>query len=471
MSLALKRNYDLVVLTCALVPEPGTPEPATDLLLGLRLEAGNELLASVTVSIDDVRLPPDMGTVVAQHGVKRVGLPAYALSQIAEPLRHYRPDEPVWLTFGSPAGHLPTVPWEYLLQPTLGVPVLRLPSAAFEPAASAPPLQIALCAPVPDPEHAYDVPKHLSRFVEQVQEAGVGPTTIQVFTNSESGRKEMEQHGGDEVVVHVPDRSVAEPPPLPAQPGELEVGVPGRVDNPWLRWMLNTWTGGYVDIVHFVSSGYLSSDYGALDLAFSPLGEESHFTSRLVVAAELTAFLTRIGSWAAGFTIASRTAWPAGTRMLADTVAQSRPGPVLVDSPHHAADGAHDLAAGYAVMFAPELPPPPRSPGCSIYVHPMRIPNALSSPPLEQSIEQQVQALTLKGSPAENLLRGDVDVPAWLATNQRVLERYAADLLEPHVDSEHRDAVNSGAAEALEFVSEVLSEHLPPDLGAKEEPT
>jgi hypothetical protein len=260
----------------------------------------------------------------------------------------------------------------------------------------------------------------------------------------------------ENVILHSPDPLRDQPDPEPPGGDALETGVPGRLDSPWLRWMLRAQAP--LDVVHFVCPGYLSSSYGALDFGAAPLEELEQSSSRLVTAGQLIAFLTRAGTWGVGITIPSRMAWPAGLRILAHRIAQLRPGPVIVHAPHYAPRShGRKLRSAYRAAFTEENESPPATPAISLYIHPER---ALSAPPspgvvFDQPLQAHVGKLTLKGTASEERLVAG-DAPAWLAANQRTLERWAAESLDALTPEAKPRPIDRGVADALTFVSEVL---------------
>jgi hypothetical protein len=122
------------------------------------------------------------------------------------------------------------------------------------------------------------------------------------------------------------------------------------------------------DAVHFVCHGHLSGAHGALLLAQSPLGRTDDYFSGPVGCTELASFATQVGSWATGFTATRDNHDPAGMRALADEVAQTLPGPMLLyDSAHGPPD---HLAAGLRFVHGTEPQAPPCTPALVLYCQP-----------------------------------------------------------------------------------------------------
>ena len=142
--------------------------------------------------------------------------------------------------------------------------------------------------------------------------------------------------------------------------------------------------------------------------------------------------MTDIGAWAAGFTIPTVRAWPAGIRMLAHRLVKDVTGPVLVDAPHHRKTGP-GIGAAYRLLFGAPPVEVPRSGGMALYVHPQRVYGASS---VERSgsavvFEQELisyQSLTLAGTPLEDALTNAGQPSRQLAAKQRMLEQWTSEL-------------------------------------------
>jgi hypothetical protein len=457
----LNEHYDLALIEVrlAFASCDGPPRP----IVWVRLEVAGDTLLDLAMSTDEMRLPKTLAAVANNRGMQGICMPQRVLRQLGETLRMTRPGEPAWLRVASPAAHLPAVPWETLLQPALGVPVLRLPESLVTPVASTSRLDIAVC--VTDAVATdYDADAHLRRLVEQVGATLPGRTHLHVFCGSATSRRALDSAGLPRVIVHEPDSRAWETDEG-SSCGSSSRGLAGRVENPWLRWVIDAVDPTSVDVVHFVCPGYLSAPYGALDLGLSPLGVQDDRYCRIVTAAELLAFMTRVGAWGVGFTIPARHAWPAGIRLLAHRLDQLNPGPVIVDAPHYAPDGDSALGDAYRMLFSDMPTPLPCSPSCTVYVNPGRVREALGRSPkgeerrFESAVHERVGELTLESDPSPSLLGGASEPPAWLAANQRVLERWASTVIASGEEDEHRSAVVSGLHDALADVSAIVARH------------
>jgi hypothetical protein len=458
----LSEHYDLALIEVRLAFEvcDGSPRP----IVCVRLEIGGETLVEASVTTEEMQLPATLAAVANKRGMQGICMPERVSRPLADALRAKRPGQPAWLRVASPAAHLPAVPWELVLQPVLGVPLLRLPESLVTPVASTTRIDIALCVTEPV-EKAYDAIGHLRRLVRQLGDTLEDRTHLHVFSNSAAARAELRRAATPRVTVYEPDAAAWQGLDESSSTGSCARGLVGRVESPWLRWVMDALSLTSVDIVHFACPGYLSAPYGALDLGLSPLGEQDDRFSRIVTAAELLAFMTRIGAWGVGFTIPAQYAWPAGVRLLAHRVAQLNPGPVVVEAPHYAPDGDSGLHEAYRLLFGDVAAAPPATPACSIYVNPGRVREAAGKVAgdaerrFETLVHERVGTLTLESDPTADLLGGGAKQPGWVAANQRTLERWAATVIAPQVEGGHRSAIVSGLDDALTQVSEIVARH------------
>jgi hypothetical protein len=178
--------------------------------------------------------------------------------------------------------------------------------------------------------------------------------------------------------------------------------------------------------------------------------------------------MTHIGAWAAGFTIPTVRAWPAGVRMLAHRLMKDLTGPVLVDAPHHRRSGP-GIGAAYRLLFGAPPVEVPRSPGMAVYVHPQRVQQACAAERIESAVVFEREwishglSLTLAGTELDDSLTRSGQPPRRLAAKQRMLEQWASELLTPQVDSPYTEAANQGVADALAFMKDLIAKESPQD--------
>lgn len=455
MTPILQDHYEVPVIVVSLdVASLATGDEPDDPRILVRLQCGTKTRYEGSVLASEMRLGPTLAAVSGNAGVGRLDMPARVIDGIAAQIKDWPRDRPVWLRLGSPSGHLPTVPWENLLQRKLRVPMLRLPDVGLPATPGVRTLEIVVCASASQQDAPYDLNKCLMRVVEQVRDTMPGKTRVQVFTDDARQRARLRETC-PEVVVHTP-------------PAELRAGDEPRmadvVENGWLRWMIDALGDeAAIDIVHFVCPALLTATFGSLKLD-DPICSGPLTAWLPVHSAELVAFLTCIGASAVAFTIPSTRAWPAGIRMLAHCVMTELTGPVLVDAPHHDKRHPEALGAAYRLLFGPSACPVPRSPGLATYVHPQRVAQAVD----EQHAQDRTRAfeaqtatvasdLTLASIGLDELLATDAEPPRWLGANQRVLEQMAGEIIDPLCETDRRMASDQGVKDALAFLKDVLA--------------
>jgi hypothetical protein len=323
-------------------------------------------------------------------------------------------DLPLWLHLAKPLGYLNLVPWEQLLGPELGMPLLRLPDfLAKPPRESLNSLDVILCTSLPVAKESFMAIEHLGRMAEHISAIGPPNTTIHVFTDQEI-HKEVARGFATLPKVRVYDPTEARSLPTVAATKRV-LDRPGRIDNPWLVWMRNALQGRSVDVAHFLAHGYLSRDQGALAFAESPMQNVDSRIARFVGATELLTFLTQIGAWVAAFSSPEHNYSEMGLRLLADSIAQMRPGPVL----HHELRLDRDCASmadAYRFLFGRGSAKPPSSPAQFIYCHPSRLE---PQPPIAVPVFKGIKTTDT----VTRLYEGDKNVPAWIAATERYVEQ------------------------------------------------
>jgi hypothetical protein len=327
------------------------------------------------------------------------------------------PDRPLWLSLVKPYGYLGMVPWERLLQPRLGRSILRLPEyVSRPPRETSSALDVVLCGSGPISKEFFSIAGHLVEMVDRIQQAVPRRTTIHVFVD----RSVYEQ-----LPVSWQDRAgpVRLYPPKEAEryvvpDSDSRVTDPGgRLESPWLLWMRDALGKRSVDVVHFLCHGYLSRDRGALAFAQSPLKNEDQSMARFVGAPELTTFLTQVGAWSTGFTSPENNYSEMGLRLLADNLAQSRPGPVL----HHEVTRDPEfiaLAAAYRFLYSRSPEPPPRSPALLLYCQPSYV---APEQPLTRGLPTKA---AFEAPMTEAVFAAEENVPSWVAATERYVEQY-----------------------------------------------
>lgn len=428
----LQRQYDLKVLRLRLAGSG----PGTQIVFELSC-GGSGQVTSLTVPIEAIGLPSDADASAessAQLAEERFHLPEPAAGAIRDAVRADAPGgAPLWLRLSWPTGLLAAVPWERLLQPLLGVPVLRLPYHLISPRAPQQELDCVICVSAsirPSGPHA-DL---LDRFIEHIPPDLAQYATFHLFADStlfpEVARAGKQYAGAYRIHIH--------PPPQDRH---------SRRGNPWLTWIRQALGDRSADVVHFLCDCYRLREQGALVLAGSPFDDARSGSAEPLFAADLVELLNATGAWSVAFTSLPDAVSAAAMRLLQDQLARLRPGPVLLHEMKHP-DSRQALDAAYRFLYL-EGQPPPNSPAVSLYTHPFPSMGGRT----DDASEHLLNAYTL----AERLgdrLTGRGDRPAWIAASQRVLEASAGS-----IDTAAGADPNSGKRRAREFVLKALADH------------
>ena len=361
-------------------------------------------------------------------------LPSGMLTFVAHWLAENKPDQPLWVHLVKPYGVLRFVPWERALGDALPVPILMLPDFIFPPPReSSAVLDVALCGSAPlDREEGW-VHQAVNDVADRILEAQARRTRLHVFVDSAlaphlRAKYAATQRLGVDVFVHGPEKAM---PYLEDDPSSRLVDRTGQLRSPWLLWMRDALRGQPVDVVHFVCHGHLTRDNGALLFAQSPLERTDRFLAGPVGQTELGTFLTQIGAWSSAFTSVIDDNSEPGLRALADGIAQSRPGPLLMNT-LHADPGAAALVGAYHLLYSKDPMDAPKSSALSMYCQPYRVksihgPDAAPRGSVDFGVMRNVQQreaaelVTQSSSPLDAYFaKGDV-LP-WVASTERYVE-------------------------------------------------
>lgn len=299
-------------------------------------------------------------------------------------------EAPLWVHLVKPYGALRFVPWERLLPGVADVPVLMLPDFIFPPPRkSAPGLDIALCVSAPldcEDHHVFDAMCTAIDAILHGLDAQV--PRLHVFADRDMVRRLQDERAlPDNVLIH--DQMQAEPF-VTADPSLRLHDRTGSLRSPWLLWMREALRAYSTDVVHFVCHGHLSARSGAMLFAQSPLGRTDNYLAGPVGAAELGNFLTQVGAWSTVFSPPRNNHDPGGLRALADEIAQSLPGPMMLY------DGRHgpptELAQGYRFVHAEGPQKPPRSHALYLYCQPYLLADGRGKPNAEEDVGSSIRA-------------------------------------------------------------------------------
>ena len=188
-------------------------------------------------------------------------------------------------------------------------------------------------------------------------------------------------------------------------------------------------------------------------VSHSPVLNDDEEWSCFVGARQLCTFLDQVGAWSVAFSSPRGNYSISGLRMLQDQIARFRPGPVLFhDVARDPGRSGWDEAFQYA--YAIEETYAPLSAAVSICCHPDW---ALPGSTPDSKTQQLLKELTVAGRMPE-VFAGVENIPSWLASGQRALERSVAQLIEvsPH---DPEKVKSSGSADALRFAANLLERH------------
>ncbi|MGH8653855.1 MAG: hypothetical protein ACREYE_17545 [Gammaproteobacteria bacterium] len=434
----LQHQYGLKVLRLYMDSSEGRDH----VMFSFSLQDGEEA-ALLTASAEEIGLPhgPDAASCERrelQEAAFRI--PEYINSALAHLCRESElPGATLWIRLATPLGLLTAVPWERLLQPALGVPVLRLPYHVIAPRTPERELDLVICfsAPIAKPELQRNL---IDSFIEQIPLDLAKSANLHLFADLAVYRELLEvkrQYGGEyRINVYNPQEAST----LGKHAGE----------NPWLAWMRTALGGRSADVVHFLCHCYSVRDEGALALAESPGRNENLEGATLVSAEKVAEFLNATGAWSLAFTSPPSNVSAVGMRMLQDCVARRRPGPVLMHDMAHP-DSCRALGAAYRFLYTAEQPAP-ASPAISLHCHPFR---EAGVAPDDQS-DRLLDQFTLAGKLGDRLKNSSQ--PVWLAASQRILEATAGDLAAA-VEADP----DSGRKRARDFVLDALTEYANPE--------
>jgi hypothetical protein len=342
---------------------------------------------------------------------------------------------PLWLHLVKPYGFLGALDWEAALVPQLGRPLLRLPDFLERPRENRDVLDVALVCSEPVSEPRLNPPQVLQDVVAAVLSGSRRPrTTVHIFPD-ESYFDSLRQTFAAEPRIAVHDPQGAQMHGVMPR-GSVRCDEACELQSPWLKWMRDSMKGHSLDAVHFVCHGFVADQRPALALAESPLSNRDRRDARYVGVGELAAFLTQVGAWSAVFSSPPGNYSEAGLRLLADTLAQTRPGPVLYHT--LGAPGPDPVLQGmYGFLYAPTASPVPAQEGLFAYCQPALI-DTLASPDRAAPASAALAAnssLFESVLPPEEMSRDPLagtllpgDAPSWVSAAQRYVEQQSLQL-------------------------------------------
>ncbi|MEO8125156.1 MAG: hypothetical protein ABI633_14005 [Burkholderiales bacterium] len=392
------------------------------------------------------------------------------------------PGLPLWLHLVKPYGFLGALDWETALVPELGRPLLRLPDFLERPRENRAVLDVAVVCSEPVSEPRLNPPQVLQDVVDAVLTGSRrSRTRIHIFPDEvyyDSLR--IGFAGEPRVAVHDPQGAQVHGV-LPRGNG-AGVNAPGdkssELQSPWLKWMRDSMKGRSLDAVHFVAHGFVADQRPALALAESPLANRDRRDARYVGVGEVAAFLTQVGAWSAVFSSPPANYSEAGLRLLADTLAQTRPGPVLYHT--LGAPGPDPaLKAMYGFLYAPAPSPVPWQERWFAYCQPALIDMLATVPPTMatpasvalDANSRLFDSLTVP-PPAvvagrrQSRGRGDVaaavpppapgEAPSWVSAAQRYVEQQSMQLQRDGRDDDATSRVSDEVERTLAKLQSIV---------------
>ena len=385
MAEILKHEYKLLVLKISL----DTSKRQVFILMEIEKQIDGEYrhIDKYLITAESMDLPDKLEQRKTRYKGYNFTFPDDAMEWLQQCLTiHNTERAPLWLHLVNPYGYLGLVPWEQLIQKELDVAILRLPEFLAEPPKqNLSVLDVVLCSSMPVAKVSFMIIEHIVNIIHQIQTKVPRHTTIHVFVEGETYHQlnQMNFEFNDSVQLYDPGTSASY---MTTEATSRIVDRPGQIKNPWLLWIRDSLRGTSIDVVHFLTHGYMSSDSGALALAESPLTNEDQRMARFVGAAELKTFYTHIGAWATIFSSPENNYSEMGLRQIADTIAQTRPGPVVYHQIEHDND-AEVIGSVYHFLFSPDLNvPPPSTSSVFIYCHPSRV---VASPTKNNNISNE----------------------------------------------------------------------------------
>jgi hypothetical protein len=375
----LKRQFDLIVLKTELIGAPAS-EPNVRFTLQCKVEGTLQDIATWMAHTEALGLGERLDAQGRLGQGPPVELPGDLLQGLSDFMtQETNRDRPLWVHLVRPYGVLRFVPWERLLGEALGLPILMLPDFIFpRPRETASVLEVVLCGSAPLGCEEASVHHRVRQAVDRILEASVRRTRIHVFVDQEFAGSlhdgwKASGHLGSTVFLH--DQAIAAKYVAEDLPSRL-LDRTGSLRSPWLLWMREALRGRSVDVVHFVCHGHLSRERGALLFAQSPLERTERYLAGPVGSAELQTFLTQVGAWSTVFTSLPDNFSEPGLRALADEIAQSRPGPLMMNVLREDSDAAA-LPEAYRFLYAFDPVPAPLSKALFIYCQPYRTTDAV----------------------------------------------------------------------------------------------
>jgi hypothetical protein len=376
MAELLKRRYDLMVLKTELGHWSGTRGSASDeARFTLQYKSGGALQdgPAWTFPIGEIAPGERLTSRTAIGRGPEFRLPLEMLDVLKDWFHfEVEGEKPLWIHLVKPYGILRFVPWERVLSEAVRAPILMLPDFIFPPPREeVSRLDVAICGSAPLGYEVASVRNEIFRMVDRIRFVAGRKVNLHVFTDPDIAgnlSQTWEESGllGENLRIYANETAKAFVGEAAASP------ISDRSDclrSPWLLWMREALASHCVDVVHFVCHGYLNREKGSLLFSQSPLERTDRFLAGPVGTTELVAFLTQVGAWSSVFTNLPDNHSEPGLRALADDIAQTRPGPMMMYSAQLDPDGKA-LESAYPFLYSFQRNEAPASPSLFIYCQP-----------------------------------------------------------------------------------------------------
>jgi len=439
MAEKLKRDYDLIVLKTEL-RDDDAGQTAVSFTLQYKVKGileDGRVWSATPESIGIDKLADNRALL---GGGPPLQLPTQMLDDLVAWFREESDgNRALWVHLVRPYGALCLVPWERILGRALGVPIVMLPDFLFPPPLETEEeLDVVVCGSAPLGHEQHSVLNGVQRAVEQMLDATGRRMHVHVFTDSDIASWLQQNWAGMPSItsrITIYDAKTAASfvtDDIPTRPLENA----NTLRSPWLLWMQEMLGGRAVDVAHFVCHGYMTRGRGALLFAQSPIERTDRFLAGPVGSPELQTFLNQVGAWSTTFTSLQDNYCEPGVRALADQIAQSRPGPLLMASvredPHYEA-----FRTAYRFLYAPTRSPVPNSPALFMYCQPYLVGSA-NEPvvrkgvtrsvgvalPARNPLQASIADRSLVGSSAlDQVFTSQPRVASWVAATERFAEQ------------------------------------------------
>ena len=412
---------------------------------------------------------------------RRLGLPTDLGQQLAASLQgDLHGEAALWLRLVPPYGYLGAVPWEDVID-TIGVPLLRVPDRLPLPAQFGRLWTVAVAINAAGLDWGAD---HVRTLFGALRDELDGELEMEVFADSVTAAllnsgAEVDQR----LRIHQPSKARAAHDARRARaagrahPDASVMSSIPAANQLWADWIADGLDGRAVRALHVASAAIFDDGRPMLTIGADPAEPWNPSTCGFVVSTDIDRLAGALGA-----TVVSIGSPPANTsdpasRMLADTIGQTRPGPTLY-SRLDQDPGALTLAAAHAFLSDPGVRGRiPRDGSLFGYVQPEavkrvigRLPTALvadddlpASEAAEPFMPMPPSARPGISDTVARSYRWADTVPSWVAASSRFVEAQNAQLVRSGEATEQtapsRAAYDLGARAALDEIQDFLNRH------------